>query len=402
MSAQPKSGRYPRRAALAALHGAAMALAHPAAADTPPRPPVLQPETLSVVELKDRMQPHWVWINDISFNHMSDGRAYLVDADAGTMLGMISAGNGHGVVQILPDGKTVAVPATFYSRGMRGKREDVITFYAIHDLAPGAEVSIPPKRIQTIPFPDAEPLTDDGRFSLIYNFTPEQTISVVDIPARKFVGEFATPGCGAMHMTGPRQFMMQCADGSLQLGQMSEDGQITLGATSATLFRPEDPASERPVRIAPARYLFFTYAGEAVEAGVKADRPALIARWPLQGADGAGWRPGGTQPMAYHTASGRLYVLMHKGGPNTQKEPGSEIWVYDVAKRTRLARLPLDHPASSVAISADAAPLLYTALFGSGMLDVRDPASGRVIRKITGIGSDLTVIQPSPLAEATP
>jgi methylamine dehydrogenase heavy chain len=46
--------------------------------------------------------------------------------------------------------------------------------------------------------------------------------------------------------------------------------------------------------------------------------------------------------------------------------------------------------------------LLYTALFGSGMLDVRDPASGRVIRKITGIGSDLTVIQPSPLAEATP
>jgi methylamine dehydrogenase heavy chain len=27
---------------------------------------------------------------------------------------------------------------------------------------------------------------------------------VVDAQARKLVGEFPTPGCGLMHMTGPR------------------------------------------------------------------------------------------------------------------------------------------------------------------------------------------------------
>jgi methylamine dehydrogenase heavy chain len=83
-----------------------------------------------------------------------------------------------------------------------------------------------------------------------------------------------------------------------------------------------------------------------------------------------------------------MYVLMHQGGANTQKQPGSEIWVYDVAA-ARVARYPLPELATAIAISGDAHPLLYTALFGSGTLVVRDPATGAVLRKITGVGATL-------------
>lgn len=381
--------------AVVALGGLAAA-GHAAAPKKPAGPAPLVPETLSQVELKDQMQPHWLWVNDVAFNHMNDGRAYLLDADAGEFLGMISAGQAHGVVQIMPDGKSIAVPETYYARGSRGKRTDVITFYAIRDLKPGGEVEIPPKRLQSLPFVAAAPATGDGRFSLVYNFTPEQSISVVDLPARKFVGEYPTPGCGAIHLTGLRSFIMQCQDGSLQAASIGADGAITLGATTTPLFRREDPAIEKPVRLGEARYLFTTYAGEAVEVDA-AQTPTVAARWSLQGADGAGWRPGGLQPAAYHAPSGRMFVLMHQGGANTQKQPGSEIWVYDVAARARVARYPLPELATAIAISGDAHPLLYTALFGSGTLVVRDPATGAVLRRVTGVGGDLTVIQPAPI-----
>ena len=39
------------------------------------------------------------------------------------------------------------------------------------------------------------------------------------------------------------------------------------------------------------------------------------------------------QHLAVHQKSGRLYSLMHQGGPDTHKEPGTELWIYDLARR---------------------------------------------------------------------
>ncbi|WP_157218031.1 amine dehydrogenase large subunit [Flavisphingomonas formosensis] len=359
----------------------------------------LQPEELSRVELKDQFQPHWVWVNDVSFTRMADGRAYLLDADSGQFLGMVSGGLAHGSLLLAPDGKSVAVPATFYSRGSRGERTDVVTFYDAKTLAPGEEVVIPPKRFQSLPFLSAMPLTDDGRFALIYNFTPEQSVTVVDVAQHKLVGEYPTAGCGLVYPTGDRSFFMQCADGSLQGAAIGEGGAVTLGSGSPKLFEDKDPATEKPVRVSARQWLFFTFSSQAVLVDASGKAPAAKARWSLLGPDDAGWRLGGLQPAAYHAPSGRLYVLMHQGGPSTHKDPGTEIWVFDVTARKRIARYRLDRPATSVAISGDPHPLLYTILFGARDLAILDPDTGRKLRAVDGLGDEMTVIQPSPVAQ---
>jgi methylamine dehydrogenase heavy chain len=47
-----------------------------------------------------------------------------------------------------------------------------------------------------------------------------------------------------------------------------------------------------------------------------------------------------------HEGTGRLYALMHQGGPDTHKQPGTEIWVYDLETRRRIQRLAAPNPAA--------------------------------------------------------
>jgi iron complex outermembrane receptor protein len=103
---------------LLALSLLALGASHAMAA--PPKPAPLKPEELTTVELKEQMPPHWVLVNDISFLHIADGRAYLIDADSGHFLGTIPGGMSHTGVAVSPDGRTAMVPGTYYSRGSRG------------------------------------------------------------------------------------------------------------------------------------------------------------------------------------------------------------------------------------------------------------------------------------------
>ena len=377
---------------------ASLGLGSAALAQSPARPEPLAPEELKVEALAEQMQPHWVWLNDVSFDRMLDGRAYLVDADSGKMLGMVSGGYGHSTLMIAPDGRSLALPAIFYTRGTRGARTDVVTFYATKDLAPGQEIEIPAKRFNGMPFLASAPVMPGGRFGLIYNFTPAQSLTVVDMVERRTVGETDTPGCGLVFPTSPTSFFMICSDGTLQAATVGADGAIALGkATARPMFAADDPATEKAVYTG-REWLFFTFAGKVIPvrqtgAGV----PVVGAAWSLTGRDESGWRPGGLQTAAYHAGSGRLYVLMHQGGPGTHKDPGTELWVYDVAKRRRVARIALETPATSVAVSGDDKPLLYLVALGETALRVLDADTGKPLRRIDGFGPTMTVIQPAPI-----
>src|SRR3989475_3898734 len=74
---------------------------------------------------------------------------------------------------------------------------------------------------------------------------------------------------------------------------------------------------------------------------VSGEKPRFGETWSLvDDADRrASWRIGGGQHLAVHAASGRLYALMHQGGPDTHKAPGSEVWVFDLATRRRVQRI---------------------------------------------------------------
>ncbi|MFX8934007.1 amine dehydrogenase large subunit, partial [Acinetobacter baumannii] len=71
-------------------------------------------------------------------------------------------------------------PETYFSRGTRGERTDVVTLYDPAHLSVIGEISVPPKRSSNMPMLSNAQLTDDGRFLMIYNFTPAQSITVVD------------------------------------------------------------------------------------------------------------------------------------------------------------------------------------------------------------------------------
>jgi len=158
---------------------------------------------------------HWVWVNDFVFPHMTDGSAYLVDGDTGRYLGTLSTGYGFAAVVLSRDGKIIYSPETYFSRGTRGTRTDIVTLYDPGTLGVVDEIQIPPKRSSNLPMIANAALTDDDRFLLIYNFNPGQSVTVVDTKTRQVAGEIETPGCALEYPTGPRSFFTVCGDGSL-------------------------------------------------------------------------------------------------------------------------------------------------------------------------------------------
>ncbi|WP_145205286.1 amine dehydrogenase large subunit [Sphingobium sp. B2] len=356
----------------------------------------LEPETLNVAELDAQMKPHWIWVNDVSFNRPLDGRAYLVDADSGAFLGMVSGGYVQGPLQIAPDGQRFSMVSTYYSRGSTGERTDVVTFYDIKTLGRTGEVIIPPKQMKSLPLLAHSTRTDDDRFQIVTNFTPEQSITIVDVPAQKLVGETETPGCTLVYPVDARRFMMLCGDGSMQTATLSETGALTLGKASQPIFADSDPAHEKAVRLSTSEWLFQTSDTHAVVVDGSGAVPKVKKRWSMIGQDVAGWRTGGVQPIAYHAATKRLFTLMHEGDATTRQDPGVEIWVFDATTGKRLHRYPMAGPATAIAVSEDDQPLLYTAMFGVPKLIVYDAATGKQLREIDEMGSAITVLQPAP------
>ncbi|MET3473199.1 methylamine dehydrogenase heavy chain [Novosphingobium sp. 1529] len=356
----------------------------------------LEPEQLAVESLPETMAPHWVWVNEIAFDHMTDGRAYLVDGDSGRVLGMISAGYGHGSLLLHPSGKYFAVPATYFSRHTRGERNDVATFYKMTDLAPGTEVALPPKRYNGMPFLATNRMMPGGHFALVYNFTPEQSLTVLDMESRKVTGEFATPGCGLTFPFSATRFFLLCSDGSTQPGTLDAQGNISLQPATQQLFPTDDPVTEKGVWTG-SNWLFFSRDGQVFVVGEAQGKPTVLRKWPLVQSVPGHWRPGGQQTAAYHQPTDTLFVLMHQGDANSHKDAGTELWVYKASEGKLLRRMDLNGGATSVAVSQDAAPLLYTANLGETPLKIRDVDTGKVRREVGGIGYSITVLQPAPV-----
>ena len=386
MSMRSSARRALRDWRLAALSCAAllpgMALAAPPLANEP----------ATVETLPARPLPHWVWVNDIAFFNMPDGRATLVNGDTGNVLGMLSTGYGFNGVVIPKQGGVIYSPESYYSRGTRGVRTDVVTLYDPRRLAPLGEIPIPAKRAAIMSMSSAAALTDDDRFLLIYDFTPAQSVTVVDTRSRKFVGEIGTPGCGLVYPTGPRSFFSICADGALLEVTLDDAGHAASIRRTPKLFDSQkDPLAEQGVRLGNT-WWFTSFHGivyplEATTRGVRVGR-----RWPLfTAAERAQrWRTGGLQYLAVYRPTGMLYVIVHRGDLATHKDPGKAVWVYDLAQRRRLRQIALRHQAGSILVSQDGSPLLFTCFLGSNALQVYDARTGRYLRTVGSVAQTPT------------
>ena len=317
--------------------------------------------------------------------------AAVIDAESDDLkvLGLVPIENG-GIMAVSRDAARIFVIETFYSRGNRGTREDVLAVYDGQTLNLLHEISIP-GRLLVVPKPNLFELSDDGRLAYIYDMIPASRVHVVDLQENKMLSSVDVPGCALALPYGPRSFATVCGDGTVGTAEVS-----STGATSVTFTKPFfdanlDPLFEASVvdRSSGEAWLM-SYSGKIFPA--KLGSTATIGKaWSVSAAGGfpmAGtgvqelaWRPGGTgQPLALHRALKRLYVLMHTGNHWTHKTPGTEVWVLDAVRQTLIRRISLEHPAQGIAVSQDATPLLYV-MGEEEELAVLDATTGAKLRK---------------------
>ena len=353
-----------------------------------PSDPMVEPVTLP------QASPHWAWVNDVVFPHMPDSQALLVDGDTGRFLGMLTTGFALNGIVLPSDGKVIYSPEIYFSRGTRGQRTDVVTLYDPRTLSPLEEIAIPAKRSTNMPRISNAQLTDDDRFLLIYNFNPSQTLTVVDTQAKKFVGEIETPGCALVFATGKRSFFSLCADGSLLDVRMDDSGRAaSQQRTKALLDVKTDVVTDKGVRAGNTWY-FTSKGGVVYPIEMTSKGLQLGTKWPLvSDAERAQeWRPGGLQPIAVHATLQRFYAVMHQGNVDSYKDPGKEVWVFDIARKARTQRLTLKNLSSAIQVTRDAKPLLFSVFMESSTTDVYDALSGQHKHAVESIGTTPMII----------
>ena len=352
-----------------------------------------------VEALPETQHPHWVWIYDMAAASMPDGRAYLYDGDTARLLGTLNTGYSFNALNMPGHYREVYSAETYYARTTRGERTDVVSIYDPFKLTPVAEIEIPAKRVSTLPRLADSALTDDDRFMAVFNLTPAASLSIVDVERRRFAGEAMIPGCAMAYGAGDRRFFALCSDGSLLLIDLDEQGAQTGAQRSEPFFNAlEDPILETGVRTGNTWY-FMSVLGEVHPVEISAEGPVFPNTWwYLDEKDRKdNWRIGGMQPVALHEATGRLYILMHQGDFFTYEDPGPEVWIYDLATRKRVGKIRTRRPSTSIAVSRDDNPLLYTITGDLSSLDIYDADSGEFLRSAGELGITPFLLEAVPL-----
>ncbi len=336
-------------------------------------------------------QPSWLML-------LGSDAGYIFDGADGQMQGLISHSPFTTAIVTLPARNEAYFVDSFYSRGVRGERNDMLTIVDMKDLTPKAEIPIPTKAA-ALRMRGHIGLLNDERHVVVFNMTPAQSVSVVDVVDRAFAGEISTAGCGVIMPAGPRGFLMLCGDGTLQLLQLDGDGQEAGRQRSKPFFEVEkDPVFDSVV-YAGGDWLLVTHDGMVRQVGVDGDRIRVGEAWSMLNAedreDGGRkeqWRPGGEQPFALHRGSSLLYSLMHKGKVDTPHANGTELWVFDTSRRKRVGRMVLPVEAGSLLVSQEPTPRLYL-IDKDNKLHIHDGRTFRLQRTVEKPGPGGPLLQ---------
>jgi methylamine dehydrogenase heavy chain len=342
-------------------------------------PTPLPAETIPKVETLPAKYPTaWAWLNytgnRIELRNVGgDGRevkAQLQARDSATLL--------------VPDKRAeLYVADTVWSRGTRGTRTDFITIYDSRTLNVTGEIVLPgAKRALITAMEGLSTFTDEQRMALVFNFTPASSVTVVDLVKRQVLGEVEIPGCSLVYPSGTRGFSTLCSSGTMLSVRLDANGAVA-GRSESKAFNPldTDPLFTASALVGGVRY-FPSLHGRIQPIDMRGDDVKIMPDWPLvPAADTAGnWRPSGWQILASDEQK-LLYVLMqpdaHEG---THKNPATEVWVFNVATKTRVSRLRLVRPGSSISLSHGEEPLLLVQ--ADQLLDVYDARDGALKRSM--------------------
>jgi len=325
-------------------------------ASTPRLPAEEVAEPMGVIQRLPVTYPdHWMMVHDISFFHMSEGEVLVVDPLATTQpsqyKGMLTASFMAAYQRSRIRGEHYVIE-TFTSRGTRGgERTDVVTIYDNAGLQLQGEIRIPAKRMNGMPKPIATGLSTDERLLMVYNFTPAQSVSIIDLQSRAFVAEVQTPGCGFVIPTGERSFFSICSNGSLRTTHLDQAGKPVSSEQTDKLFDAEaDPVFEAFASNDDVAY-FPTFQGQVLPVTVTGESPIPGETWWLTTAAERTWRPAGIRPVIADADGVGYFLMQPDGAEGTHKNGGSEVWVFDLKKQQRTGRFTLKNWGLSLGVS---------------------------------------------------
>jgi len=360
------------------------ALVSGALAQTPPIPQAEQSDVATLRPLTPRRAFLW--------GGFFNPGIFIVDADKAEMEGYLPRSDWSGFA-IAPGGKAYYVSETLWTHDTRGQRQDIIAVYDGTTLSLEKEIALPGRAL-SVPKAQSFALSASGRYGYVYNLSPASSVVVVDFNKQKAVSSVETPGCALVLPYGESGFGSLCADGSLSTFGLDTRAHGSLKSSVHFFDATRDPVFDAlALDIASRKAFFVSYLGHIYEATL-GDEPQVTPGWSLQAAanlsepkeesNEVAWRPGGSQLIAYHPQSGRLFVLMHVGEGWSHKQEAAEVWVLNASSHTLIRRIVLKEPAVNVAVSQEANPVLL--LTGHGpRLTVLDPDAGTVIRTMDAV-----------------
>ncbi|MBK7815844.1 MAG: amine dehydrogenase [Rhodocyclaceae bacterium] len=305
--------------------------------------------------------PYRLYFTDVALPHLPDGRLYVIDGRNLKLEGMVSTGS-FAQTTLAPDRSEIYAVITYFSKLNRGERHEEINVFDAATLKLKAEIPYPARHTQALPSVATMRTSADGRFILVQNATPATSIGIVDRRQGKLIAEVPTPGCyGVYPAKSTDRFSTLCGDGTMLTVSHDRDGNPTARKKSGRFFDPDEDALFTSGAQAGDVYHFPSFKGNWQSVNVAGETAVAETPWSMIDAKDAkqGWRPGGTQPVALHQASGIAYVTMHpKGAEGSHKNPAREIWVFDVAGKKRLSRVKV-HDISGVAVSQGEQPRLF-------------------------------------------
>lgn len=349
-------------------------------------PPILESETSDTATLPPA-SPRRLFVAT------RGGGITIVNGDTAKVLGTVNSAGAAGFA-IAPDNREFYVSETIWTRDNRGTRVDLLSIYDGTTLNLLHEVALPGRLIASGRVPYFS-INASGTRGFVYNMEPAPSAIVVDLKRRRVLSTVETPGCGLVFPFRDEGFAALCADGTLASVAVDERGRGRITHSPVFFDAEKDPVFEESiVDRKTGEALFITYTG-AVHPATLGATTRFAPSWSLQQAAGLGagttqpqhqtWRPGGRRPFAYHSATGRLFALMHDGKHWTQKEAGRELWVLDTRSRKLIRRFELPTSGYVVAVSQDASPQVYV-VSENGWFWVLDPDTGRIERNLRDLG----------------
>ncbi len=353
-------------------------------------PAPLKAEPIGIIKKLAVPYPeNWIVAHDAAFFHFLEGKLFVIDPTAETVAEQVKGQISISFIGQFVQGTArpeMYVAETFYTRGTRGTRTDVVTIWSKEDLAPIAEIILPTKRSNTMPQRYALQLINNDKFLLVFNLTPATSVTVIDLDSREVVNEVPIPGCSLIYPTGPSGFSSICSNGGFYTVQLDQKGQVASKERIAPFFDTDKtPLFEKPAIINGIAY-FPTFSGNVQPIDLNGTVPAIGELWSLTSDDEKkqGWRPGGWQ-LNETDDQGRMYILMHPEGYNgSHKDGGPEVWVFDVAKGQRVQRIKLENWGVSLAVTHGANPTMVVTN-ANMLLDVYDANSGSFQQTLSDI-----------------